>query len=183
MLLHQRLGHLHHRGISDIHNAVDGIPKIKHHCIVDKCPTCTQTKMHKNPVGHGNLRADAKCVGMGLSLDWVFVFQKSTNDDRVQKLTGVDCSQAYLLAFDHFSDHIWGISARSKSPPLTWINRLLTRISPDVQGKYVTMDLGGELGRNKEFQQIFLKHGYEIRPTTPNASNENALVKRPHHTI
>ena len=34
-----------------------------------------------------------------------------------------------------------------------------------------------------EIQQLFLKHGYEILPTTPDASYENALVKRPHQTI
>ena len=99
--------------------------------------------MHKNPVGHGNLTEDAKYVGMGLSLDWGFVVQKSSNDERMQKLAGVDGSQAYLLVTDHYGDHIWGISAGSKSPPLTWINRLLTRISPNVQVKHVTMYLGG----------------------------------------
>ena len=52
-----------------------------------------------------------------------------------------------------------------------------------MQGKYVTMDLGRELGNNTEIQQLFLKHGYEIRPTTPDASHENALVERPHQTI
>ena len=76
---------------------------------------------------------------MGLSLDWVIIVQKYSNDERIQKLTGVDVSKAYLLASDHFNDHLWGIAAGSKSPPLAWINRLLTRILPDVQGKYVTM--------------------------------------------
>ena len=117
VLWHQRLGHLHYQGISDLHKSVDGVPKIKHHCLIDKCPTCIHTKMRRNPVGHGNLREDAHCVGMGLSLDWGFIVQKSTNTDRIQKLTGVDGSQAYLLVSDHFSDHLWGISAGSKSPP------------------------------------------------------------------
>ena len=34
-----------------------------------------------------------------------------------------------------------------------------------------------------EIQQLFLKHGYEIQPTTPYSSHENALVEQPHHTI
>ena len=84
--------------------------------------------MKKVPVGHGDLREDANCVGMGLSLDWGFIVQKSTNDKRMQKLTGIDGSQAYLLVSDHYSDHLWGILAGSKSPPLVWLNRLLTRI-------------------------------------------------------
>ena len=125
--------------------------------------------MKKVPVGRGDLREDAHCVGIDLSLDWGFIVQKSTNDERMHKLTGVDGSQAYLLVSDHFSDHLWGISTGSKSPPLVWLNRLLTRIPPDIQGKYVTMDLGGELGRNLEVQQLFSKHVYEIRPTTLDA--------------
>ena len=72
-----------------------------------------------------------------------FCGSESTNDEQMQKLTAVDGSQAYLLATDHYSNHIWGISAVSKSPPLTCINRLLTRISPNVQVKYFTMNLGG----------------------------------------
>ena len=46
--------------------------------------------MKKNTVVHGILREDSHCVGMGLSLDWGFIVQKSTNDKRMQTLTGVD---------------------------------------------------------------------------------------------
>ena len=49
--------------------------------------------------------------------------------------------------------------------------------------KYVTMDLGGKLGRNLEVQQLFSKHGYDIRPNTPDDLHENALVELPHQTI
>ena len=101
----------------------------------------------------------------------------------MKKLTSVDGSQSYLLVSCHLYDQLWGISAGSKSPPLVWLNRLLTLISPDVQGKYVNMDLGGELGRNLEVQKLFSKHGYDIRPTTPDAFHENSLVERPHQTI
>ena len=97
---------------------MDGVPRFKHHCMIDKCPTCIHTKMKKVPVGHGDLSKDAHCVGIVLSLDWVFIVRKSTNDERMHKLTGVDGSQAYLLVSDHFSGHLWGISAGSMSPPL-----------------------------------------------------------------
>ena len=39
MLWHQRLGHMNSRGISDLHKSVDGIPNIKHYCILDSCPS------------------------------------------------------------------------------------------------------------------------------------------------
>ena len=115
--------------------------------------------MRKNPVGHGNLREYDNCVGMGLSIDWGFVVQKSVKDERIQKLIGVDGSQVYLFATDHDSDHLWGISAGSKSPTLTWINCLLTMILPNFQGNYVNIYLGRELGNNIEAQQIFMKMG------------------------
>ena len=39
------------------------------------------------------------------------------------------------------------------------------------------------MGRNLEVQQLFSKHSYDIRPTTLDASHENALVERTHQTI
>ena len=138
------MGHLHYRGISDLHKYVDRVPWIKHHFMIDKYPTCIHTKMKKNPVGHGNLLEDAHCVGIGLSLDWGCIVQKSTYDDRLKKLTDVDGSKSYLFVSDHLCGCLRGISSGSKSPPLLWLNQLLTLIKPNVQGKYVTIDLGGE---------------------------------------
>ena len=45
MLWHQRLGHMNLRGISDLHKSVDGILNIKHHCLLDSCPSCLSSKL------------------------------------------------------------------------------------------------------------------------------------------
>ena len=39
ILWHQHLGNINLRGISDLHKSVYGIPNIKHHCLLDLCPS------------------------------------------------------------------------------------------------------------------------------------------------
>ena len=71
-----------------------------------------------------------------------------------------------------------------KGPPLAWLNKLLTLISPDgVKGKYVMMDLGGELGRNKAILYLLKKLEYGICPTSQDLSHQNSLAERPHEKI
>ena len=102
----------------------------------------------------------------------------------MQRLTGIDGSQAYLLATDHKSGNIQGVTSDNKGPTLAWLNKLLTRIKPEgVKGHYVMMDLGGELGRKKSVLDLLKKHDYDIRPTSPDSSHQNALEERPHKTI
>ena len=84
MLWHQRLGHMNLRGISDIHKSVDGIPIIKHHCLLDSCPSCLSSKLRHVPAGDRCLRNDAEVIGQGLSLGWAFLFQKSKYQERMQ---------------------------------------------------------------------------------------------------
>eukprot|EP00957_Ditylum_brightwellii_P123361 9406385-Ditylum_brightwellii.AAC.1 len=85
------------------------------------------------------------------------------------EVTGQDCS--------------WILCSDSKSPPISWLNRLLTKITPDHKNKYVCMDLGRKLGRNVEVKKLLMKHGYNVRPTGPSASHQNSPGKRPHETI
>ena len=102
----------------------------------------------------------------------------------MQRLTGIDGSQAYLLVTDHKSGHIWGVTSDKKGPPLAWLNKLLARIKPEgVKGHYIMMDLGGELGKNKAVLELLKKHDYDIRPTSPDSSHQNTLGEQPHETI
>ena len=102
----------------------------------------------------------------------------------MQQLMGIDGSQAYLLVTDHKSGNLWGVTSDNKVPPLAWLNKLLTRIKPEgVKGHYIMMDMGGELGRNKAVLNLLKKHDYDIRPTSPDSSHQNALLERPHATI
>ena len=45
------------------------------------------------------------------------------------------------------------------------------------------MDQGGELFQNPEIKNIFKKFGYEIYPTSPDASHQNGAVEWAHHTV
>ena len=45
------------------------------------------------------------------------------------------------------------------------------------------MDQGGKLCNNPTIKKNFYKHGYEILPTSPDASNQNGPVERAHCTI
>ena len=42
--------------------------------------------------------------------------------------------------------------------------------APECSGKRVVMDQGGELYQNPAIQNLFKKFGYEIYPTSPDAS-------------
>eukprot|EP00957_Ditylum_brightwellii_P047256 3589341-Ditylum_brightwellii.AAC.1 len=110
--------------------------------------------MQKAAKGNGDVRKDAEVTGQGLSLEWGFIVQKFKDLDRVNKLTAIDGSQSYLLVVDHPSNQFWSLCSDSKSPPLSWLNHLPTKIAPNHKNKYICMDLGSELGRNVEEMQL-----------------------------
>eukprot|EP00957_Ditylum_brightwellii_P002262 174189-Ditylum_brightwellii.AAC.1 len=178
---HQGLCHTHN--VSNLHHFVDGIPKVKNPTDIGKCDTCLTCKIRKAVKGNGHIRKYAEVTGQGLSLDWGFMAKKSKNQDRVEKLTAIDGSQSYLLVVDHHSNQFWPLCSDSKSPPLSWLNCLLTKTAPDYKNKYVCMDLSSELGRNIEVKKLLTKHGYDIRPTSPNTSHQSSPGERPHETI
>eukprot|EP00957_Ditylum_brightwellii_P055930 4237964-Ditylum_brightwellii.AAC.1 len=161
----------------------DGIPKIKNPTNIDKYDTCLTCKMWKAVKSHGDIRKGTEVTGQGLLLDWGFIVQKSKNQDRVNRLTSINGFQSYLLVVDHHSDRFWPLCSDSKSPPLSWLNCLLTKISPNHENKCVCMDLGSELGRNVEIKKLLTKHGYDIYPTGSDAFHQNSPGERPHETI
>ena len=184
VLWHQRLCHLHDRALSDLHEHVDGIPKIPRSTPVDGCDTCWACKMRKAARGSGDTRADATVVGQGISLDWGFMVQKSKDEERYESLVGINGESSYLLIADHHSDKLWGITSNSKKPPIKWLNRWLAQYKPaDCEAKYACMDLGGELAKHTKVCDLLDRHGYSIRPTAPDASWQNSPGERPHQTI
>ena len=79
---------------------------------------------------------------------------------------------------------LYGMVAGSKAPPLLWLNRLLTELTPrNEKGKYVTMDQGGEMAKNGQVHRLFGLHRYAIRPTAPVASHHNTPAERPIQTF
>ena len=45
------------------------------------------------------------------------------------------------------------------------------------------MDLGSELGQNEDIKALLIKHGYDIKPTAPDASYQNSPAEQPHEAI
>ncbi|MCP4167411.1 MAG: DDE-type integrase/transposase/recombinase, partial [Chloroflexi bacterium] len=184
ILWHQRLNHANRRKFSDAHKHVDGIPSLKHPYDCQGCPVCFETKPKRTSTGNGKITQDIHSVGTGLSADWGFVVQKSKNKTRLRQLEGENGEQAFLIVADHFSGMLYGMAAGSKAPPLLWLNRLLTELTPrNEKGKYVTMDQGGEMAKNGEVRKLMGRHKYAIRPTAPGASHQNAPAERPIQTF
>ena len=112
------------------------------------------------------------------------MFRKSKNKRRVRQLEGLNGEQAFLIFANHYSDILYGMAAGSKAPPLAWMNRLLTVLTPGNEcGMYVTMDLGGEMLRNSDVRLMFENKKYAIRPTAPGESHQNAPAEIPIQTI
>jgi GAG-pre-integrase domain len=100
ILWHQRLGHMHSRCVSDLHKYAIGIPQLPLATELDKCPVCLHAKLH-----HANKSLEesrrALQPNQGISVDYGFLVQKSSNPSRLQCLTGLNGETCYCLIVDH----------------------------------------------------------------------------------
>ena len=78
---------------------------------------------------------------------------------------------------------IVGCPTTNKTPPILYLNVILTRIKPRNPQRYIWMDMGGELARSHALQKLIQKHGYLIEPTGSDSSHQNGRVERPHQDI
>ena len=183
-LWHQCLCHLNKRMVSEMHKYADGIPKKSSpDTPLEGCPTCFVCKMKKANKQKGDIRADATEFGQGISLDWGFIVQRSSDAARSKLLTSLDGDQSYLLLADHATHRLFGIPTGSKRPPIAWLHRWLTRFKSKDENRMAHMDLGGELGQSQEVKDLLEKHGYSVRPTAPESSHQNSPAERPHQLI
>jgi hypothetical protein len=184
ILWHQRLGHLHSRRVSDVHKYARGVPSVPIAGELDKCPVCLHAKLRKAAKSKADSRRATQC-NQGLSVDFGFLVQGSKDSDRQKRLTGINGETCYCLIVDHFSGTLYGETFRTKAPPTDFINRWLAQHAPsrDVTDRYVRFDLGGELGHSPEVVKLFEDAGYNIEPTAPDSSHQNAPGERPHQTI
>ena len=162
LLWHQRLGHPSDYYLYNAHKHVKGVPKFAHeHAVLDKCPTCIQSKQKKEPAGENSTRT-ATVPFQGLSVDFSFSGMKSTDEERQEDYIGIKGETAWILISDHFSRHLVGSTRVSKAAPLAWLQRFLETHSPNMPNKYVYMDQGGELYRNPKVVQLFRKYNYDV---------------------
>ena len=183
-LWHQRLCHLNKRMVTEMHKYADGIPKMSSpDTPLEGCPTCFVCKMKNATKQKGDIRADATEFGQGISIDWGFIVQRSSDTTRAKLLTSIDGDQSYLLLADHATHRLFGIPTGSKRPPVTWLHRWLTRFKSQNPNRIACMDQGGELGNSQEIKDLLEKHGFSIRLTAPESSHQNSPAERPHQII
>jgi hypothetical protein len=184
VLWHQRLNHCHARRVSKLHKHVDGIPKIANPPYVDGYDTCWACKMRKSDRGSGDTRRDATVLDQGVSMDFGFIVQRSNNVERFESFQGINGETSYLIVADHFTDVLWGIATDGKAPPISWLNRWFAQYKPSsAPFYYAAMDEGGEMAKNPDVLRLLEHHGYDVRPTAPDSSFQNAPGERPHQDI
>ena len=183
LLWHQRLGHMHHRRVSDLHRYCRGIPNLPMSTEVDSCPVCLRAKLHKANKGKGPTSNPTEPL-QGLSVDFGFVVQGSKDSERLREYTGLNGETCYCIITDHFSGMTYGKTFASKAPPIEWFTNWLTLHAPQhVQNKFVRFDPGGDLGNCREVLETFKRFGYEPEVTGADASHQNPFGERPHRTI
>ena len=183
-LWHQRLGHINRRSVSEMSRFALGVPKVPVPHDVDTCPICLSSKLHRASRGTADSRRATQCY-QGISIDFGFFVQRSSDSSRLLQLCGLNGKTCYCLIVCHFSGMLFGEPFCSKAPPLDFINRWLARygLPLTVADKYVRMDQGGELGRCPEVLRLFESAGYTVELTAPDSSHQNGPSERPHRTI
>jgi Reverse transcriptase (RNA-dependent DNA polymerase) len=79
-LLHQRLGHLHSRRLTNLHKSAIGIPSgVPDHDPCSNCPVCLSNKLHRSPA---DTMEEHKVTTLyeGLSMDLGFIVQRPDRD-------------------------------------------------------------------------------------------------------
>lgn len=183
LLWHQRLGHPSDNYLFNAHKHVDGVPKFTTvTSVLDTCPTCIRAKQTKARHGTNSTRT-ADRPYQGISMDFSFAGQRSSDEERTKDFTGLNGETCWILATDHFTRMKHGCTRISKASQLNWIREFLERYSPDCSDKYVVLDQGGELYNNPAVRELFKEFKYDIRVTGADASNQNGPVERGHRVV
>jgi Reverse transcriptase (RNA-dependent DNA polymerase) len=211
-LLHQRLGHLHQRRLSDLSRFVDGVPKVPFSDpALCTCPICLAAKMRRLPAGNTPTR-QATQLYEGLSLDLGFVVQRPDlqklsssasssppvmpfapiSADQFKRLSalgkykyqlGLRGEMGYLIIQDHHSGALFGTTLLSKTPPIDYLRSFLERHRCSSPHRYVRMDHGGDLGGSRRVLDLFSAFGYSVQLTAPDTPHQNGLIERVNQDI
>ena len=78
---------------------------------------------------------------------------------------------------------LYGDTRLRKSSPLKYLESFIAEYSPGYKNKWVVLEQGGEIYNKLAVKNLFQKYGYEILPTSPDASHQNGPVERVYCTI
>jgi hypothetical protein len=136
------------------------MPRITHPKQIEKCSDCLIAKTCKTARG-SDPAFEAIVISQGLALYIGFVFQRSNNKLWAEILTGINGCNDYCIVYDFHTKLIFGITLIGTYVPITWLNILLTRISPppSVTRRIVCMELGGETGCSPDINALLERRG------------------------
>ena len=167
------------------HKTATGLPNsssVVHE--LDNCPVCQKAKLTKAPRSkESSCQADV-CY-QGLSVDFGFIVQSSKDTKRFCHLQGYYGETCYVIITDHKSGTVFGDCFSSKAAPIAFLDNWLRKygLPHNHPNKYVRLDGGGELGRNRKVIELFEKAGYDVERTAPDSSHQNGPGERPHRSI
>jgi hypothetical protein len=91
---HQRLGHIHSRRVSDMHEYAIGVPNLPIATEIDDCPICLKATLHKANKSNSSTRKATQC-NQGISIDFGFVVQSSKDSERVRRFSSLRGEMCY----------------------------------------------------------------------------------------
>jgi hypothetical protein len=117
-------------------------------------------------------------------MDFDLVVQRSNNIERYKSCQGINGETAYLIIADHYTGILWGIATADEATPITWLSRWFAKYKPSsATFHYAALDEGSEMAKNPDVLGLLEKYGYDVQPTTPDPSFQNAPGECPHQDI
>jgi hypothetical protein len=104
-----------------MHRHADGVPKIAIASALHTCPICAQAKLREAARGKEDSRRATQC-NQGISIDFGFIVQRSSDTSRLKRLQGLNGETCYCLLVDLFSGTLYGETFRSKAPHIDFLN-------------------------------------------------------------
>jgi dUTP pyrophosphatase len=104
-------------------------------------------------------------------------------DEYGRLITSLDGYRAYFLIIDRKSRYIWIMLAKTKKPPILFLQKFFSTHGLKSGRRIVRTDKGGELWGSYEFRQTVIEANYLLEPTAPAAAFQNAIAERPNQTL
>ena len=104
----------------------------------------------------------------GLSLDKVFIMQRTQDKEIRERFIVINGEQPYLMLADNHTGKLWYVAYQ-------WVS---IYAPSDIQNKYVLMDQRGETAICSEVFYLLYKYKYTVRVTSPEYSHHNYPAER-----
>lgn len=105
-------------------------------------------------------------------------------DEYGRLITSLDGYRAYFLIIVRKSRYIWIMLAKTKKPPVLFLQKFFSTHGLKSGRRIVRTDKGGELWGSYDFRQTVIEANYLLEPTAPATAFQNAIAeRRPNQTL